>query len=110
MNTISAKQLEEMQQREGEFLLVNTLDEQDFPATHIPDSVNIPQSQDEFAERVEREAGGRDKKVVVYCASEQCHSSTQAAEKLEAAGFSHVYDFEAGAEGWKQAGHELATS
>ena len=107
MQPISAEQLKEMQNRDEDFLLVNTLDEEHFSETRIPGAVNIPQSQDEFAQQVEQKAGGKNKPVVVYCASQQCDSSAKAAQKLEAAGFSVVLDFEAGAKGWQQAGANL---
>jgi len=108
MRTLTADQLRELKDRNEDFLLINTLDEKHFEKTKIPGSMNIPQSRDDFAQRVEQEAGGRDKMVVVYCANEACDSSPSAAKKLEAAGFTNVYDFESGAEGWKEAGQSLA--
>ena len=110
MKTLTAEQLREMKDREDDFLLINTLDEEGFSQTRIPDSINIPQSADDFVQRVEQEAGGKNQKIVVYCASEQCDSSPTAAMKLEQAGFSNVFDFESGAEGWQQAGEKLAVA
>ena len=107
MNTLTAKQLKEMLDRKEDFLLINTLDEKDFAKTRIPGSINIPQSKENFVQRVEEEAGQKDRTIVVYCASEQCESSPKGAKKLEDAGFSNVFDFEAGAEGWRQAGQGL---
>lgn len=108
MKTLIASQIKEMHEQDADFLLVNTLDEKHFAETRIPGSINIPQSKDDFANRVEQAAGGKDKTVVVYCASTECDSSVKAAEKLEQAGFQKVFDFEAGAEGWKDAGEKLA--
>ncbi len=88
-------------------LLINTLDEDHFPSTKIPGAVNIPQNDDDFVRRVKSEAESKDATVVVYCANEECGSSTEAADKLEAAGFKLVCDMEAGAAGWKDAGFEL---
>lgn len=107
MQGISAEQLKQMQSRDEDFLLVNTLDEEHFLKTRIPGAVNIPQSSDDFAAEVEQKAGGKSKPVVVYCANQQCDSSSKAAQKLEAAGFAVVLDFESGAEGWQQAGETL---
>jgi rhodanese-related sulfurtransferase len=108
MKTLTAEKLTKLRDENHDFLLINTLDESQFGKTKIPGSINIPQAQEDFVERVEQEAGGKDKKIVVYCANEQCNSSPQAAEKLEQAGFTEVYDFETGAEGWQEAGQELA--
>lgn len=110
MNTVTADTLNQMQQQNGDFLLINTLDEEHFPQTRIPGSINIPQSSDDFVSRVEQEAGSKDKEIIVYCASTQCQSSHKAAQKLEQAGFSNVSDFEAGAEGWQQAGMKLSVA
>jgi rhodanese-related sulfurtransferase len=108
MNTIHADQLKALRESNEDFLLVNTLDEEHFEKTRIPGSINIPQSHDEFAQQVEQRAGGKDKKVVVYCASTECQSSTKGAQKLTEAGFTDVVDFEDGADGWKEAGEKLA--
>jgi rhodanese-related sulfurtransferase len=103
---ISAQQLRKLRDAGEEFLLVNTLPTEHFADTKLPGAVNIPQEDADFAERVENKAGGKERTVVVYCANMQCDSSTQGAEKLVAAGFTDVYDFEAGAQGWKQAFNE----
>lgn len=108
MQIITAEQVTQLIDSDDDFLLINTLDEEDFGGTHIPGSINLPESQEDFVDQVYERAGSYDKQIVVYCASTRCQSSTRAAQKLEAAGFTHVYDFEAGAEGWKDAGKNLA--
>ena len=108
MNTLTVDEVRQMQDRHEDFLLINTLDEEHFPDTQIPGSINIPQSRDDFVQRVEQEAGTTNQKIVVYCASTECSSSPKAAKKLEEAGFSNVFDFEAGAKGWEAAGQPLA--
>jgi rhodanese-related sulfurtransferase len=107
MRTLTASDLDTMQQKGDDFLLVNTLDQDKFADTKIEGAVNIPLSSEDFAQRVENQAGGKDQPVVVYCASKECHSSTKAAEKLDKAGFGQVYDFEDGAKGWKDTGHRM---
>ena len=109
MQTINAKTLEEKTRSSEEVLVINTLDAEHFDKTHIPGSVNIPQAADNFVSEVEKTAGRKDREIVVYCASESCDSSTKAAGKLNEAGFTNVKDFEGGAEGWKEAGLELAS-
>lgn len=107
MKTITTEELRDKIDRKEDFLLINTLSEDSFKQTHIPDAVNIPQDRDDFVSRVEDAAGGKDKTIVVHCANEACHSSTKAAEKLEAAGFANVFDYEGGAKGWQEAGEKL---
>jgi rhodanese-related sulfurtransferase len=82
--------------------LVNTLSAKSFETTRIPGAVNIPLDLVEFLSRVEDQAGGKDKAIVVYCASQQCNSSEKAAEKLENVGFTAVADFAGGFRAWQE--------
>ncbi len=88
--------------REG-LLLVNVLDKDAFRQQHIPGSINIPISREDFTTKVKRKAGGKDNKIVVYCASTDCSASPKAAGKLDEAGFTNVYHYEAGMMGWASA-------
>lgn len=106
MKTLTARDLRKMRDANEEFLLVNTLPTEHFAATKIPGAINVSEQDADFAPRVEKHSGGKDKPVVVYCASMSCNSSANGAEKLEQAGFTDVYDFEAGAEGWQQLNKE----
>jgi rhodanese-related sulfurtransferase len=108
MQTISTSQLSEMKQRGDDFLLVNTLDPESFEKTRIPGSINIPQSQSDFVNNVLHESGSKQRLVVVYCASPECSSSSEAARKLNEAGIK-VADYDGGAQEWKKAGQPLAT-
>jgi rhodanese-related sulfurtransferase len=110
MKAINADQLKKMLAKDPHPVLVNTLPSEHFSGTKIKESINIPEGQGDFVKRIEEATGGKEKPVIVYCASRQCDSSEKAAQKLEQAGFSEVYDFEEGAEGWKQAGEKLQTA
>ena len=101
MQTITTRQLKQMQQRDPELTLVNTLPEEHFEQTRVPGAINIPLDSEDFAARVEQQAGGREQTVIVYCASAQCNSSEKAAKKLEQAGFTSVLDYQGGAEAWQ---------
>ena len=107
MNTLSTGELQQRIDNNDDFLLINTLPPDDFKTTNIPGSLNIPENRDDFVEQVKTSAGGKEKPVVVYCASKECNSSTSAAEKLKDAGFEEVYDYEGGAEAWRKAGKEI---
>ena len=87
----------------GELALINTLPEAEFPATQIPHSDNVPLEASDFEQRVEEIAGGKFRPVVVYCGSKESDLSRRAAEKLTAAGFTDVWDYEGGAQAWKEA-------
>jgi rhodanese-related sulfurtransferase len=102
MQMLTTEELKKVQETEEPFILINVLPAAKFAATEIPGAINIPLEDPDFATRVAEVAGGKDRSVITYCASEDCHTSTDAAKKLEAAGFTDVFDYKAGAQGWKE--------
>jgi len=110
MKTLTADQLKTLQNQGKRFALVNTLNEEAYEKTKIPGSLNIPLEKDDFEKRVEQAIGGKNQPIVVYCASSDCHSSDNAAQRLEDAGFNDVYDFEGGAKEWQDEGGRLASA
>jgi rhodanese-related sulfurtransferase len=102
MKTVDANGLKTLLDGNEDVLLVNTLKAESFEKTRIPGAVNIPLENEDFVARVEQQAGGKDKPVVVYCASQECNSSEKAAEKLENAGFTAVTDFAGGFKAWRE--------
>lgn len=103
MQTITREQLEKKQNSIKDLTLINTLPADKFKETKISNSINVPQQNDDFVDRVSA-AVMNDKKaeIVVYCANKECDSSTRAARKLEQAGFKNVYDYEGGYKDWQQ--------
>lgn len=101
MKPIDRDTLKRMNEVEHEdFVLINVLPREKFNERHIRTSINIPVGSDDFVEQVESVAGGKDRKIVVYCANFDCDASPKAARKLEEAGFSKIYDYEGGTEDW----------
>lgn len=100
MKAISLDELRTMMHEDKDFALINVLGRDAFKQQHIPMSVNIPGDQGDFAEQVEAVNGGKERTIVVYCASFDCQASPKAAEKLERAGFKNVLDFEGGTKEW----------
>lgn len=80
----------------------NVLTDDYFKGELIPGSRRVP--VDRLGEAVRRSSLVKDAAIVVYCASETCPQSRQAAEKLAAFGFTRVEAYEGGLEAWKQAG------
>lgn len=102
MKTITTDALKELREKNGDLTLVNTLGTESFEKTRIPGAVNIPLDSSDFTSRVEQAAGGKDKPIVVYCASSHCNSSEKAATKLEEAGFTAVSRYTGGAAAWQE--------
>jgi rhodanese-related sulfurtransferase len=102
MKTLTTEDLKKVQKAEEPFVLVNVLPAAKFAETEIPGAVSIPMDDPDFAERVSEMAGGKDRPVITYCASEECPASTDAARALEGVGFTDVYDYKAGSKGWRE--------
>lgn len=107
MQVITTSEFKEMTQRPNELDIINVLPSAAFKKEHIPGSVNIPVENPEFEKQVASLVGDKSAPVVVYCANTSCDASPKAARKLEQAGFRNVYDFEAGLQGWKDAGFSV---
>lgn len=110
MNTLTTESLRTLREEEQDLRVVNVLPAKSFAEEHIPGSTSVPVESEDFASRVEDQVGGKDAKVVVYCASASCDASPRAARALEEAGFRHVYDYEGGVQAWRNAGLPLEGS
>jgi rhodanese-related sulfurtransferase len=93
-----------MQENKEDFKLVEVLSKNSYTEGHIPGAINIPMDKlkDESPELLKKED-----KIVVYCASYQCHASTNAARMLLEMGYQNVVDFKGGKKTWVDQGFEL---
>ncbi len=99
---IDREKLEAMNGRRHEdFVLINVLPPEEFNQEHIRTSVNVPQGDPNFTDMVEKVAGNKERPIVVYCAGFDCPASSDAAKKLDEAGFQYIYDYEGGTEDWR---------
>ena len=109
MKTINASQLNDIMEREDDWVLLDVLPKQQYEKEHIPGAHNVPLDEDNFVERVRGVTESEEDQVVVYCANDACELSPTAARRLEDAGFANVLDFEGGVEAWKDSGFEVAS-
>jgi rhodanese-related sulfurtransferase len=106
MQSINRQELESMnEQAKEDFVLVNVLSPDNFRKAHIRTSINIPHEDPDFTRIMEKVAGDKSRKIVVYCASFDCDASEKAARKLEKAGFGKVFDYEGGTKDWLENHH-----
>lgn len=103
IKTVSTVELEERLSVGGRFEFWNVLTDEYFGGEMIRGSRRVPLDR---VGREVREAGiAKDAEIVVYCAGPKCPQSGQAAEKLQALGYTNVRAYEGGLEEWKGAGH-----
>jgi len=109
MKTIMLEDMHQLLDNEDDAFVIHVLSRDQYQEAHIPGSYNIPVDDPDFVEQVRRQMSGKDHKIVTYCAGYTCNASTNAAEKLEAAGFTNVYAFEGGMQEWQAANEPVTT-
>jgi len=76
-----------------------------YARAHLPGALNLPHDRvDELAPSL---LPGKDRTVVVYCASAACRNSGIAAEALRRLGYTDVLEYVEGKEDWIAAGHPV---
>jgi rhodanese-related sulfurtransferase len=108
MKILNKEQLEKKLES-GDAVLLNVLPREKYAKQHIPGSSNVPVSAEDFIRQAEKKIENLNQDVIVYCASFDCDASTQAAEKLEKAGYKRVYDFKGGMKEWSDEGGDIAS-
>jgi len=104
---IDRETLKQKMDRGDDFHLVEVLQPGPYNKAHIKGAINIPFTK--MGERA-RETFEKDDEIVVYCADTECQASPRAAEKLDAMGYVHVYDYEAGKADWMDAGYPVESA
>jgi rhodanese-related sulfurtransferase len=107
MQTMSREKLHQWMDQGQNFVLIETLPEDNFRKEHLPGAINIPVDDERFEDRVREAAPQLERPVIVYCANTECPASPKAARKLDAMGYKEVFDFEAGKQAWKEAGYHM---
>ncbi len=81
-------------------LLIDVRTPEEYASGHVPGAVNIP--HDQLGSRVNEIEAHRDQEVVVYC--ERGGRAANAAETLEAAGFTTIRHLSGDMSAWRDAG------
>ena len=106
VNTNTTDELDARLRENGNLEFWNVLTDEYFGGELIPGSRRVPLDQ---VGREARESNlPKDAEVVVYCAGPKCPQSGNAAQKLQALGFTNVRAYEGGLEEWKGLGRQVA--
>lgn len=103
MRIIRRKQLEDMFEHRERFTLVEVLGPEEYDQVHLPGAINVPHDRN-FAQAIQRAVPDKRVPVVVYCRDVGCDASPKAGREMEALGYEHVYQYEAGKTDWVRAG------
>lgn len=100
MQRISREQVQSLMRRNAS--IVEVLPEKSFREAHLPGAINVP-FDTAFDDRIQKALPDKEAPIVVYCASNECQLSPQAAEHLDRLGYAHVFDYKEGKADWRAA-------
>lgn len=104
---LSISDLVDLQGRTPGLVLLDVRLPDDFAAERIPGSINQCVFEVIFLKELEAKGLSKDQAICVLGAAEDSHEARLAAEKLERAGWSQVFEFRGGIEAWRHAGHAV---
>jgi len=88
-------------------LLIDVLPEDDYAAAHLPGATNACVFKVSFLDDIKQLAPDRSRLLVLYGCSSHDLASTTAAEKLSAAGYNQLVQYQGGLEDWCAAGRPI---
>ncbi len=94
--TITAKEAAQMMEKEEGYIIVDVRTYEEFSEGHIPGAICIP--NDTIGQKMPEELPDKEQTILIYCRSGR--RSQQAAGKLAALGYTHIYDF-GGIQNWE---------
>jgi rhodanese-related sulfurtransferase len=100
--TITRDELKTKIDHGEKFRLVETLAPDKFKSSHLPGAVNLP--PDQVQKQASKLFPDHNEEIVVYCGSDKCTASLDAAHQLEAQGYTHVRRYVGGKQDWTEAG------
>ena len=108
MKTLTALEFQVLKKNNPELAIVDVRLATDFEREHIANSTNNCVFEIDFGKNMTNVAPQKSNPICVYGAAEDSYESRVAAEKLERAGYTAVYEFRGGFEDWKRSGFAMS--
>ena len=102
VQTISRENLKAKMDQGEDFVLVETLSEEQYRHAHLPGALNLP--PDQVKELASELLPDKEADIVVYCGSPTRPASEESARELADMGYKNVRDYAGGKKDWQEAG------
>jgi rhodanese-related sulfurtransferase len=106
---VSVREVRAALETSSSIIVLEALPARYFQQGHLPGARQIPHDES-LAQVAPQLISGKAVPVIVYCASATCENSREAAERLQALGYTQVSVFEGGKAAWKAAGLAFETT
>lgn len=100
---ITTDDLKKKMDAKENFALVEVLGPETFAEFHLPGAINVP-VDDTFEANIQQKVPDKNTATVVYCRDIECHASAKATKRMELLGYTAVFEYHNGKEGWKAMG------
>jgi len=102
---VTPQRLKEETEKGTAMSVIDLQDEHEYEHSHVPGAMNIPMVS--FATAYAAVLKDKDETIVLYGEYDELGKGDQAAQTLEAAGYTKVGRLVGGLMGWKQAGYPI---
>lgn len=103
---IDANEVEKRLKSSKYVVVLEALPEKYFKQGHLPGALNLPHDVPDTD--ILKALPDRATEIITYCANRPCANSEILAERLVELGYTNVFDFYDGKEGWVKSGRHLA--
>ena len=104
---LSPNELYNWMKEDKKFILIDTLVNDHFCKTHLPNSINACVFEVTFIDQVKAITEDKDAEIVLYGSSRRTMDAVKAAEKLKQEGYKQINVLQGGIEAWRFAGLDL---
>lgn len=108
LNNISREEIKDTLDRGKAVTFIEALPEKYFNETHLPGALQI--NYDEVDVKAPQLLPDKSAMIVVYCSNLSCANSGKAAIRLVQLGYSNVFKYAEGKQGWIEAGFPVVQS
>lgn len=101
-HSITTEELRDLIYSGQDFTLVDARTKEYDDGTRLPNAIHVPHNLSQV--EIQAALPEKDETIVVYCTSKKCPASRKLADKLVGWGYTEIWKYDDGLEGWIDAG------
>lgn len=105
---INSEELKKKIDSHEQFVLVEVIGHDTYLEYHLPGAINVP-VDDTFETEIQKAVPDKNQEAVVYCYDPECHASEKAYRRMEALGYTNVWEYAEGKDTWRDKGYPIVS-